>query len=71
LKSVVKPYDSSASPTLTFTYYDSQTQYEVDATQKIDGSQAVTTKKLYNGLGELVRTQGVGCRCRAAPAVTA
>ena len=60
LVKVIRPGDSSGSPTLAFGYADTGTPFSTQATQKIDGATSFTIKKYYDGLGRLVQTRQVG-----------
>ena len=60
LVKVIRPGDSSGSPSVALSYFDNATPFYTAATQKIDGSTSFTVRKYYDGLGRLVQTQQVG-----------
>jgi RHS repeat-associated protein len=59
---IIRPGDSSASPTLTFAYYDAASPFYTQATQKIDASTSFVLRKYYDGLGRMVQTRVVGAK---------
>jgi len=59
--SVIAPGDSTNSPTLTITYYDTRIPFQVDLQQKVnDSSASIRISHFYNGLGAEIQTQTVG-----------
>ncbi len=60
LTQLVRPGDSSSSPTVQITYYDYAVPYYVEATQKIDATTSYVSRKFYDGLGRQIQSQVVG-----------
>lgn len=56
---LVRPDDSSGSPTLQISYYDAN-PFWVQLVQKADASLSATRRKYYNGLGQLIQDQTIG-----------
>ena len=54
---IIKPGDSSQSPTLQISYYDSNIPLRVDLAQKIDASTTFVLRRYYDGLGRQLQTQ--------------
>jgi RHS repeat-associated protein len=62
LTKIIRPGDSSGSPTVEIAYNINSevNRFWTQATQKIDGSNWLKVRKFYNGLGQLIQTQTVG-----------
>jgi YD repeat-containing protein len=59
LVKVIRPDNSSSSPTLQISYHDVN-PFWVELTQRVDATLTVTARKYYNGLGQLVQDQTIG-----------
>jgi RHS repeat-associated protein len=57
LSAVRRPGDESGTATLQIAYFDSQTPFYTEASQKISGTTTFTVRKYYNGLGQLLQTR--------------
>ncbi len=66
LLTVVRPGDSTNSPTIQVTYNSPNltanppTPFWTQASQKIDASNSLTVRKFYDGTGELIQSQTAG-----------
>ena len=58
LKTITAPGDGS--PTLQVTYYDTRIPFQVDLTQRVDGSASIRLSRFYDGAGQQIQTQTVG-----------
>jgi YD repeat-containing protein len=63
--------DESGNPTLAFSYHIPASPYTNDpfytqVTQKVDSTNTFTTRKYYNGLGQLLQTQALGASVNGA-----
>jgi len=57
---IVRPGDSSSSPTVQIAYFDTAEKFYVQATQKIDATTSYVSRKFYDGLGRQIQSQVVG-----------
>jgi RHS repeat-associated protein len=57
---VIAPGDTTTSPTLGITYYDTRTPFQVDLKQKVNDSASIRISRFYSGLGNLIQSQTVG-----------
>lgn len=51
---VIKPGDSSGSPSVSLSYNVAVLPFYTQAVQKIDASTSLTVRKVYDGLGRLI-----------------
>ena len=57
ITSIVRPGDSTGTPTMRFTYNQTSSLFWTQAEQLISGSTYYKTRRFYNGLGQLMQTQ--------------
>jgi YD repeat-containing protein len=60
LTKIIRPGDSSTSPTMSFAYFDTASPMRIELRQRITGSTYTTIYHYYDGLGRLVQQQTVG-----------
>ncbi|GAP16064.1 protein containg RHS repeat-associated core domain [Longilinea arvoryzae] len=57
---LIRPGDTTSSPSLSFSYHAETVPFWTELKQKIDGTNSQTARKFYDGLGNLVQEQTAG-----------